>query len=400
MKKLLLLIITACLCIFAKAQTASPPGVTINHISQQEGKYIGSPCICILPDGTYLASHDEFGPNSTELVSAKVNIFSSSDKGKSWKQIARLDGQYWSTMFVLNGHLYIIGPQKNHGNLVIRRSDDGGYTWTIPTNSKTGIILTGQYHTAPVPVVIHNGRVWRAIENAASPDKRWPQRYSAMIISARINSDLLKAKSWRQTNFIRSDSTWMNNHMNGWLEGNAVVAPDGSMLDILRSEIGKSPTEYAAYVHISKNGKKATFDPNTGFVKFPGGRKKFTIRYDNRSKLYWTLSNPNFMQVPQWKHYSVRNMLVLSSSPDLNNWTMHKMILFHPERLHHAFQYIDWLVENNDIIFVSRTAFDDSTGGAHTFHDANFLTFHRIENFRDLKDETLDLDEYTTNENK
>jgi hypothetical protein len=112
MKKLLLLIITACLCIFAKAQTASPPGVTINHISQLEGKYIGSPCICILPDGTYLASHDEFGPNSTELVSAKVNIFSSSDKGKSWKQIARLDGQYWSTMFVLNGHLYIIGPQK------------------------------------------------------------------------------------------------------------------------------------------------------------------------------------------------------------------------------------------------------------------------------------------------
>jgi hypothetical protein len=31
---------------------------------------------------------------------------------------------------------------------------------------------------------------------------------------------------------------------------------------------------------------------------------------------------------------------------------------------------------------LSRTAFDDGLGGAHNAHDANFLTFHRIENIR------------------
>lgn len=399
-KNLSVLMLSIFLCAFANAQQAAIPGVIINHISQQEGKYVGSPSICILPDGSYLASHDEFGPKSGDSNSGKENIFSSFDKGLTWKQIARLDGQYWSTMFVLKGHVYIIGAQKEHGNVVIRRSDDGGHTWTSPKDSKTGVILTGQYHTAPVPVVIYNGRVWRAVENASSPDMRWPQRYSAMMLSASVKSDLLDANSWRHSNFLRSDSTWMDNRMTGWLEGNAVVAPDGNMLDILRSEVSDPANEYAAFVHISKDGKKATFDPNTGLIKFPGGRKKFTIRYDNQSKLYWTLSNLNFMQVPQQKQYSIRNMLVISSSPNLKTWTMHQVILFHPERLYHGFQYIDWLFDGNDIIFVSRTAFDDATGGANNFHNANFLTFHRIKNFRNLKNCALDVSKYITKEVK
>ena len=32
-----------------------------------------------------------------------------------------------------------------------------------------------------------------------------------------------------------------------------------------------------------------------------------------------------------------------------------------------------------------RTAFDDDATGAHNAHDANYLTFHRWNNFRSLK---------------
>ncbi|MNF07207.1 hypothetical protein D3C80_2073400 [compost metagenome] len=56
--------------------------------------------------------------------------------------------------------------------------------------------------------------------------------------------------------------------------------------------------------------------------------------------------------------------------------------LSHEDPLRHAFQYIDWLFDGNDIVFVSRTAFDDAEGGAKAAHDANYLTFHRIEKFR------------------
>ena len=61
------------------------------------------------------------------------------------------------------------------------------------------------------------------------------------------------------------------------------------------------------------------------------------------------------------------------------------MILEHPDPEKHGFQYLDWLIEGNDIVFVCRTAFDDESGGAHNYHDANFLTFHRIPNFRNLR---------------
>ena len=34
---------------------------------------------------------------------------------------------------------------------------------------------------------------------------------------------------------------------------------------------------------------------------------------------------------------------------------------------------------------MSRTAFDDDEGGAIRQHDANYLTYHEIKNFRTLK---------------
>ena len=39
-------------------------------------------------------------------------------------------------------------------------------------------------------------------------------------------------------------------------------------------------------------------------------------------------------------------------------------------------------IDGDDIIAVSRTAYDDGFGGAHRAHDANYMTFHRIRNFR------------------
>jgi hypothetical protein len=43
---------------------------------------------------------------------------------------------------------------------------------------------------------------------------------------------------------------------------------------------------------------------------------------------------------------------------------------------------VDWQFDGADILAVSRTAFEDESGGAHRAHDANFMTFHRIRDFR------------------
>lgn len=390
MKNLISLLFLICCIGIVRGQNESAPGVVVSHIPKTAGKFIGSPGLCILPDGNYLASHDEFGPKSSEFHSAQTRVFLSKDKGKSWQQISHIDGQFWSNLFVYKGAVYIMGTNKHHGNFNIRRSDDGGHTWTVPFHSKNGLIISGEYHTAPMPVVVHNGRIWRAVEYATAPTTQWGKRYSAMVVSAPINSNLLDADNWRKTNYLMYDSTYLNGHFNAWLEGNVVVGPNGEMLDILRVDAPTLKEEYAAIIKISKNGKKATFDKESGFVKLPGGSKKFTIRYDDVSKRYWMLSNYVKPELKKGNLSNVRNTQTLCSSSDLKNWTVHNILLAHPDVKGHGFQYVEWQFEGDDIIFLSRTAYDDETGGAQNNHDANFLTFHRIENFRALMDTMVD----------
>lgn len=372
--------------IFAQAPDLTQvPGTVITHSAASSGLYIGSPSIAVLPNGDYVASHDFFGPKSNEHVRATSRVYRSHDRGKSWKQISEINGQFWSKLFVHRGELYILGTDRHHGNMIIRHSTNGGETWTEPTDAAHGLLKEGEYHCAPMPLVEHNGRLWRAMEDAAGPPKQWGKRYSAFVASIPLNADPMIASNWTSTNIMRFDSTYLNGHFTGWLEGNAVVTPDGSIADILRVDDRTTLEEKAAIVRISPDGKTAGFDPATGFINFPGGSKKFAIRFDPKTKLYWTLTNlipEEVKKANAGKSPSgIRNTLALYSSKDLIHWDFHDILLQHPDVVHHGFQYVDWLFDGKDILFVCRTAFDDGLGGARNNHDANFLTFHRIRKF-------------------
>ena len=361
------------------------PGVVIAHSPAATGRYIGSPSIAVLPEGTYVASHDFFGPKSKEHHSAVSAMLCSQDRGETWKQRARIDGAFWSKLFVHNELLFLIGTTRHHGLIVIRRSDDGGRTWTTPRDADSGLLTdTGEYHTGPMPVVIHNGRLWRAFEDAGG-GKQWGMRYRPMMMSASVDADLLKRDSWTLSNCLSRDPQWMGSRFQAWLEGNAVVTPDGHIVDILRMHYG-GPGGRAAVVRISDDGKRATFDAETDFIDFPGGAKKFTIRFDPRLKAYWSLVNPvvPVSRLQRQNAASIRNTLALMRSTDLKNWEIRCILLYHPDVVKHGFQYPDWQFDGDDLIAAIRTAYDDGLGGAHNAHDANFLTFHRFAGFREL----------------
>lgn len=366
----------------AVAGAAEPPGVVIDYIPASTGTYIGSPSIAVLPNGDYVASHDHFGPKTKEHESALTAVFRSTDRGQSWTKISQIQGQFWSSLFVHRNALYILGPDHHHGNPVVRRSTDGGVTWTEPADAKSGLLRDdGQYHCAPMPVIEHAGRLWRGMERR-NPPVGWGITYCAGMLSVPVDADLLDAASWTFSNFLPSDPTWLAGTFRGWLEGNAVVTRDGHLVDMLRVDSGYP--EKAAIVQVSADGRTTSFDPQTGFVDFPGGAKKFAIRHDAQSDLYWSLATI----VPE-RHQSagrpggVRNTLALTCSPDLRNWTVRCILIHHPDTAKHGFQYVDWLFDGDDLIAACRTAFDDDHGGAHNFHDANYLTFHRVKNFRD-----------------
>lgn len=359
------------------------PGQVVAHLPASTGIYLGSPTIARLSDGTYIAAHDQFGAEME-----KVSIYESKDKGQTWQMISTLRG-FWSGLFVHNKALYLMGVDAKYGNAVIRKSEDGGRTWTSPEDERSGLIrpktVEKGYHTSAVSLVVANGRIWRPYE-VAPRNGRWGN-FEAVMFSAPLDADLLKAKSWTTSTRMAVDTTWGKEY-GTWLEGGAVISPKGQVLNILR--VNNRLDEYAAIVGVSDDGRNLSFSPEKDFIRFPGGCKRFVIRYDETSKRYWSLTN----WIPEeFKGHNIertRNTLALVSSENLKDWKVHSVILQDQNIQKRGFQYVDWLFEGDDMIFLSRTAFFDGESEADSQHNANFITFHRIQGFRQYASNVLE----------
>ena len=355
--------------LLASALRRPVPGVVIDSIPAANQRYVGSPSLAILPNGDYVACHDEFGPESGERKRGITRTFRSIDRGRTWRTAATVEGAFWSTLFLDHGTLYLMGTDRDYGDLVIRASRDGT-SWSPPSVLLGG----GRYHTAPVPVVASGGRLWRAFERV---DRTAGTVYGAGMMSAREGGDLTNPASWTTTNLVPSDPSWNGGDMPSWREGNAVLAPEGGIVDVIRVDT-RSSDEKAAILRVSADGRRITFDPKDGFVAFPGGAKKFTIRFDPVSRQYWSLASIVDDGLRGRSPGGVRNTLALTSSPDLAHWTVRRIVAHSPDVRGTGFQYVDWTFDGDDLAAVVRAAF----GGAHSAHDANYLTFMRVEGFR------------------
>jgi hypothetical protein len=350
------------------------PGTVIAHSSASTGLFLGSPSLAIMSDGTYVASYDTFGPQSTADT---VSIAVSHDKGASWLTRPDVIGQYWSSLFSVGNVLYLFGTDRAMGVPVLRRSIDDGMTWSVPNDTSTGrFSYTGRYITAPVPVIVDNGRIWRCFESVESGDLK------EVVLSAPSHTDILDTKNWTQTSHLGSSRSWLDGTFLSWEEGNIVQTESGGVAAVLRVNATKGE-EKVAVITVAADGRSLIFNPATDFVNFPGGGKKFTIRYDRQTNLYWTLTNAVPEAGENRNLERVRNTLALMSSPDLHNWKIQKILLYHPDVARHGFQYADWQFDQNDIVAVIRMAFDDKDGGARSQHDSNYIAFVRFASFRD-----------------
>ena len=357
----------------AQVAPDSPPGRIIAHSAASTQIFLGSPSLSVLPDGTYMVSHDTFGPGSTQ---DQVSLFASRDKGFTWRSVGQVSGQYWSSIFVARGALYLFGTDRSMGTPVIRRSDNGGATWTTPVDASTGrFAMPGRYVTAPVPVLVDHGRIWKTFEIAEAGDLR------EIVMSAPVDADLLDTTAWASTTHLRSDKSWLNGDFLSWEEGN-MVSTGQALPSVVMRVNSRQGVEKAALVSLAAGGESLSFDPAHDFVDMPGGGKKFTIRFDVRTKLYWSLTNAVLQNTGHENLERVRNTLALISSSDLRHWTIRRVLMEHPDRQKHGFQYVDWQIEGDDIIAVIRTAFDDAQGGAQSQHNSNYITFMRFPDFR------------------
>jgi hypothetical protein len=370
----------------------------LKHQPERSKVYLGSPSIIRLPDNTLVASHDYFGNmKNLDGESGLSSIYRSEDDGKTWHNVTAMLGAFWGTLFLHNGTLYHISISQEYGHVVIRRSDDGGYTWTTPLDTKSGLLFQAgpkrenpNYHFGgATSILVHNGRIYKALEELfALPDGLvWrPDYFKASVISAPADSDLLDASNWTMSNKVTFDYKQLDDEAlakagDGWLEGTLEVAPDEKIKMLMRVHL-QQPNK-AAVLSLSDDGTRLDFDYKTGIIDFVGGHSKYTVRRDPVTKKYFSVTN----HVSDDEFPTVRNTLMLAVSEDLRNWQTLTTLLnddtgLDPEqsRMFTGFQYPDWQFDGDDIIYLVRTAYR----GAHNFHDSNRITYHVLKNFRTL----------------
>ncbi len=350
------------------------PGVPVVHSPKSSGIFRGTPSIALIPNGNIVASNDVFGTGPDgKSIPNRTDIFISRDKGLTWTYKTSINGAVWSGLFFVNNKLYLMGGDTSSGaNFVIRSSSDQGSTWSAPT-----VLIPGPCHGSSTPVLIANNRIYRSYEHHyEDANGKWMSGNKSFIISAPQNSDLMIASNWTVTDEIAKPA-WLDG--TGWLESNAVIGRDGKIKGI--SRLASMEGIYAGYYSLASNSK--IDESSARKIQFWGGASKFNIKYDPVTDKYWSLANyaPAQFKVGNISAGGIRSVLALTSSYDTEEWDINAIVLAHTDIEKVGFQYVDWIFDGNDIIFTSRTAFDDGLGGANNFHDANFMTFHRITNY-------------------
>ena len=365
--------------------------VTLRYQDPRTRTYLGSPSLLRLDNGDLLATHDYFGPGcprNHEHEEHLLSVYRSADDGATWTSVTHVAGQYWSNLFAHRGAIYLIGTSQQYGSIVIRRSDDGGFTWTYPRDEQSGLLARGgyyhdnpNYHCAPMPVLEHDGWLYRAFEDCR--DARWGPGFQSLVMACPADADLLDAGNWVMSNKLAFDPAWLPADWPaldgpGYLEGNVVLAPSGELWNILRFHSAPLVGKAVALTLTWEGG--ALVQRFRQIIDFPGGMSKFTIRRDPVTGLYLTISNNN----TDPRFVNQRHVLSLHSSSDLLQWSHVRTLLeddqdLSPEESARltGFQYVDWQFDGEDILYLVRTAY----GGAHNFHDANRLTFHRLTDY-------------------
>ena len=200
-----------------------------------------------------------------------------------------------------------------------------------------------------------------------------------MVMSAPVDADLLDSDSWLYSEPIDYNPNWegvAKGKTDGNIEGNLTII-DGKLYNIMRYGIGPAcdpPYGLIMSFRVDTENPENPLEFDR-VIEFPGNRSKFTIKYDEVSKKYFTfatrLTNP---------HISNRYLLTLMVSDDAIHWSVLKDIYdySHMDPQEAGFQYVDYEFEGDDIIFLCRTAMN----GAEDYHNSNYQTFHKIENFR------------------
>ncbi len=369
------------------AKTGYVPGTVVNYLHPDDKKYAFSgqhpctPCILHHSDGYLLASMDVFDGGEPQNLTL---IFRSDDNGDNWYHYTELFPCFWGTLFEHKGEVYMLATSTEYGDLLIGKSFDGGKNWGRPTVLARGSchrVVPG-WHKSSVPVIEHNGRLWCGVDYGSHKSGG----HITCLASAASNKDLLDAENWVISEPLEFSDEWqgaVKGDNRGFIEGSAIVLPNGQIGNMLRylHDLGEKQWGIAGILQGDSNNPEHALK-SYKFVPFPGNHSKFDVKQDKKSGLYFTIMS----RIKDGYWFKMRNLLSLAYSYDLEEWTIACDLLDYsdedPKMI--GFQYVSFDFDGEDIIYLSRTAFN----GAQNYHDNNYVTFHRIKQFRNMIDDS------------
>ena len=334
-----------------------------------------------------------------------THVVRSVDKGVTWKGVAELP--YYSAIpWVYEGKLYLFankgGTTYRNDDLLLLRSDDGGVTWSEPVT-----LFKGHFWNCHTGIVIKDRRIYAATDNlglgssyGSTVDSSKNVARGSCVVSGDLSRDPMDPKSWRISNTVPLTpipasfaNPKFSKSTNGdlYLEPN-VIELNGKIRVLATVKPSRQTTANIGVVlDLTDTGKDLELK-FTQYFAMPGGQLKYCVIWDEVSKMFWATSNlvvDSQGEFDWWAKGSERGnywgtggndrrTLMLHYSLDGLNWFQAGCVA-QAKQISQSFMYARPVVDGEDLVLISR-----SSVAAPNQHDADYATFHRVRNFRDL----------------
>lgn len=410
--------------------------VVLCESTDSENTYVYTPGLCRLNSGVLVATIDIAGPGAKQqwdkIFGSDYDtvekhygcVFLSMDDGKTWEEVAQFPF-FHARPFVAGKSIYVLGKNSD---LMIIRSDDNGRTWSDVAK----LTSNQQWHQSACNVWYKDDYVYLVMEHRPYTDcDGWQvSTIAPVLLRGNIHDDLTLRENWTFASELVFRDAIDQNELNyfgvpffkspkktyvevspgrhyapmGWLETNVVqiIDPNHIWYDptghtfLLLSRAHTGGTGYCAVSKVVEKNDgtmetslvKVPSGVTAAFLPMPGGQMRFHVLYDEQTKLYWLLSSQSTDSMTRCEalppdRYNLpnneRHRLQLHFSKNCVDWCFAGLVAV-GETVKQARHYASMIIDNDDLLVLSRSGNQQ----AKSAHDGNIITFHRIQNFREL----------------
>jgi hypothetical protein len=227
--------------------------------------------------------------------------------------------------------------------------------------------------------VVRDGRIWRSFLRSVSPYGARLRRH-AIVCSAALGTDLLRAASWRWSTEMPLDG----------------IDHTAYSTDLVLRESGEPfllvlgiSDEVLLCGDLSADGWLLRAS-NEGQNKWstPEGIAGTGLRHDPKSDRYFAITRSRNQAAESSSSRMCYDALALSASKDCISWSTKSVLLRGRGFESHLFDSADWRIDGDDIVMVVRTSFRNPAAPIGPSAWRSVALFVRVPNFRDRTPDT------------